>query len=240
MRYYTYRRQVPLRPGDHVGFRRGKGYYRIPAPIIGVPQKPAVGMLSLQRTIFWATVTDDAVTYATSLRGWRHALTADQPYAPTRWQVDTLKAHSAGVDAWGVQTQIPPEQIEGFRKDWGLERLIQQAENPGEAVTVTAKYVIGNMTLGGLGGQFGVLNDRVKQGNLGATAEVYNGRPDTYDSNGFLISSFTLGAVVDGRRIAPLQKLIDLTPVGARTTLCIWDGNVILMDDQDRAALMTI
>lgn len=31
-RYYTYKRQVPLKPGDMIGYVRGKGYYRIPKP----------------------------------------------------------------------------------------------------------------------------------------------------------------------------------------------------------------
>lgn len=42
MRYYTYRKQVPkLKPGEHLDFRRGKGYFVVPAkPPPPPPPKP--------------------------------------------------------------------------------------------------------------------------------------------------------------------------------------------------------
>ena len=56
--------------------------------------------LTLQRTIFWANLDDDAFQYACRLTGWRHALSADPSvdpetgkpyYKPTIEQVNALK-----------------------------------------------------------------------------------------------------------------------------------------------------
>jgi len=214
----------------------------VPTP--PVPPNPPP-MLTLQRTLFWAQITDDAVTFATQLHGWRHALTADTPYAPTADQVKRLKDSSPGVDAWGVQTQIPPAQIADFHQKWGLDRIIHQAENPVEAATVQAQYMIGNLTRDGLGDQFDRLNALVKAGKLGATTEVYNGSPETYDTNGFVASSFTLGVWLDNRVHIPLRGLIATMRgvprlVGLVPGVCIWHGNNTLIDPDDRAVLMSL
>jgi hypothetical protein len=123
---------------------------------------------------------------------------------------------------------------------FGLDRIIHQAETPPEAATVTANYMIGNCTHDGLGQSFEALNTRVALGKLGATTEVYNGRPDTYSTEGFLASSFTLGVWLDAGKHFPLRYLIELTPPSLRSNVCIWHGTPVLLDADDRAVLMSL
>ncbi len=42
MKFYTYKKQVPLKPGERLGYQRGKGYYVIPAPKPVPPVVPRV------------------------------------------------------------------------------------------------------------------------------------------------------------------------------------------------------
>lgn len=201
---------------------------------------PPPAVLSLQRTIFWAKVTDDAVQHACRLTGWRHALSADPSideetgkplFAPTVEQVNALKSSSAGVDAWGNQLQIGADTIEAFARRWALGRRIHQAENEPEAKTVAASYVIGNFTVEALGQYWQRFNELVRTGLMACTHEVYDGNPADDSTQGLPVSSFTLGVAMDKGVHYPLADLLAKTPAGARPGICIWHGAGLLPDE---------
>ena len=201
---------------------------------------PAPTGLTLQRTIFWANVDDSAVQYACRLgTSWRHALTADPAYTPTTAQVNALKAAGGGVDAWGNQNQIPYSVIDGFHDHWGLDRAILQAETQDEFESAWpwSHYIIGNPNAWTT-----VQRDHatvlILHNELEVTGEVYNGRPDTYSSQGVPISSLTLGVAMDNGLRYPLTDLLTKTPAGAKNTICVWHGSGLLPEDW--AALQTL
>lgn len=216
-------------------------YETIRQPKLSPMPPPVIPGLTLQRTIFWAQIDDDAVGYATQLRGWRHALTADSGASvPTAAQVNALKAHSAGVDAWGNQYQIPAQQIADFHRDWGLDRIIHQAENQPEAACLNAAYAIGNFTREGLGPEWEVCKAKVEAGKLAASFEAYDGDPSNDSTQGLPVSSFTLGVWMDAGVHYPLADLLAKIPEGARPGVCIWHGTPTLNDRADRQALMAL
>lgn len=241
-RYYTYRKDVPpLKAGEKVNFKRGRGYYIMPPPP-PVPLPPATHTLTLQRTLFWAQITDDAIEYATKLVNWRHALTADDGTAvPTQEQIAKLKKSSLGVDAWGVQTQIGAVAITRFRDHYGLDRAICQAENEPEADTVFTPYVIGNFTREAIGAaNWTKFKLAVEAGDMACSHEAYDGNPSDDNTQGLPVSSFTLGVWLDAGKHYPLPGLLAQLPVGARNGVCIWHATPTLLDDTDRAALMAL
>lgn len=241
-RFYTYRREVPkLLAGEKVGFTRGKGYHILPPPP-PIKPPPETYRLTLQRTLFWAQITDSAIDWAVKLNGWRHALTADAGTAvPTEEQVDRLKKSSVGVDAWGVQTQISPATIKAFHDKYRLDRIIHQAENEPEGNTVDADYVIGNFTREGIG----VVNwvrfkTAVEAGKMACSHEAYDGNPQDDNTQGLPVSSFTLGVWMDAGTHYPLPELLAKLPAGTRPGVCIWHANPTLLDDVDRNALFAL
>jgi hypothetical protein len=192
------------------------------------PQPPS---LTLQRTIFWANVTDDAVAHASWLgASWRHALTADPAYAPSADQIAILKRTSAGVDAWGNQVQISYGTIGDFRARWNLSRVIHQGETEDEYDAALSKWVIGNPNSWSPAQRTNATR-RIAAGELAITAEVYDGRPDTYSAQGVPVSSLTLGVALDGGVRYPLADLLAKTPVGARSSVCIWHGAGLQPED---------
>lgn len=199
------------------------------------------GVNALQRTIFWGPVSDDAIAYAEKLTGWRHALSADSGEPVSIEQVGRLKKVGP-VDAWGNQLQIGSEAVEHFAQVHDLDRRIGQAENPTEAALLTLPYAIGNFTRDGLGNMFEPLMMRVTAGHLNVTTEVYNGHPETYDTNGFPADSFTLGVALDGGHRWPLSYLIDkmknATPPIPTNGVCIWHGAGLALDDWEVLATL--
>jgi hypothetical protein len=241
-RYWTYKRNVPhLRPGEKLDFRRRKGYFIVPPPP-PIKPPPLTHMLTLQRTLFWATIDGSAIEYACRMVNWRHALTADSGTAvPTPEQVAQLKTHSLGVDAWGVQTQIGAIAIQRFHDHYGLDRIIHQAENQPEADIVDARYVIGNFTREGIGvNNWAEFKHKVEEGQMACTQEAYDGNPADDSTQGLPISSYTLGVWMDAGKHYALRDLLQKIPPGARSGVCIWHATPTLLDDADRAALMAL
>ncbi len=66
---------------------------------------------------------------------------------------------------------------------------------------------------------------------LSASGEVYNGRPDTYSSQGVPVSSLTLGVAMDAGLHYPLDDLLAKTPANLRSTICVWHGSGLLPED---------
>lgn len=115
--YHTYRKDVPLKPGETVGYRAGRGYYARPAP----PAQPPYGVAGPYkgRGIMLGgnpDVWDQALTL--SRRG-HVEVVAVIPSTPQDWR-DKLAEHSRVVD-W-----YPPE-VGGARRG-----ELEQAENQGE------------------------------------------------------------------------------------------------------------
>lgn len=215
---------------DHGDAERAKQRARAARkPAAVPPPKPA---LTLQRTIFWANLDDSAIQYACRLTGWRHALTADPAYAPTVEQVNALKTVGP-VDAWGNQEQIHIDTIKDFYARWGCQRIILQAETEAEFISASiadARHVIGNPNAW-TDRQRYIAKTLAENFQVAYSGEVYDGRPDTYSSQGVPISSFTLGVALDDGVHYPLGDLLAKTPAGARSSVCIWHGSGLLPEE---------
>ncbi len=148
MRFYTYKRQVPLKLGERLGYQRGKGYYAIPAP----PAKPVPPVRNpLALYVLFAAQEPLQALHAPAK--YTVALSADLAYRDE--SVAAIKPlHDAGhtVAGWcDCRSDGGTSALEGiqFVRENRLAYFIGQAESPAEfdnAMSVEAPVVVGNIT----------------------------------------------------------------------------------------------
>lgn len=180
--------------------------------------------------MFFANVADDAVQHFCRLpASWKAAITADPAYAPTLEQVNALKNHGT-VYAWGNQEQIPAETILNFQRDWNLDGAIFQAESEAEfesAMNQHPTLVVGNPNAW-TADQRAEFTEWKKTHDVALIAEVYNGRPDIYSSQGVPVAAFLLGVAMDDGLHYPLTSLMALTPAPFDRTFGCWHAAGLL------------
>lgn len=150
IRYYTYKRQVPLKPGDKIGYRKGRGYYRIPAPAPPPPPPPPQRDVHLaQRVVFCA---EEPQLAAHAPPNYVRAVSADHAYRypDLAARIQQLRAGGAPVAGWcdcRPSGGTPAEVGIQFVKDYGLDYFIGQAESAHEfdnAYANGARVMVGN------------------------------------------------------------------------------------------------
>lgn len=197
------------------------------------PPRPTPLEVASQNLLVFATVTDDACRQAAQLpRRWRFAITADPAYRISGEQLAILRAGGHTIDAWGVQTEISLRDIEAFRVALNLDRCVLQAENGAQYESVPDGFGCFANPNDWTPGQRAEAGERVLSGRLAVVAEVYNGRPDTYSSQGVPVCSFLLGVQQDeGTPYYPLSDLLSLCPPGARNTFGVWHAAALRASD---------
>ncbi len=148
MKFYTYKKQVPLKPGERLGYMRGRGYYAIPAP----PAKPVASVRNpLALYVLFAAQEPLQALHAS--KRYTVALSADRAYRDQ--SVAAIgPLHDAGhaVAGWcDCRVDGGTSAAEGleFVHQYGLAYFIGQAESPAEfdnAMSVNAPVVVGNIT----------------------------------------------------------------------------------------------
>lgn len=143
IKYYTYKIQVPLKPGEKLSFKKGFGYFAKKAA--SLPPRN----LS-QYVVFCAQEAEKALH---SPPKYKIAVSADKAYRDGTLAVlpELKKVH--GVPGWCDCRPAPdgtPASVgAAFVKEYGLAYFIGQAENAAQfddAMSVGARCVIGNIT----------------------------------------------------------------------------------------------
>jgi hypothetical protein len=148
MKYYTYRKQVPLKPGETVGFTRHRGYHAV-AHSIG----PIVRDISRAQYVLFAA--QEPLNALAAPGKYAVALSADHAFRYDNLGniIQELRDHGHRVPGWcdclpeGIGT--PAEVGAQFVKDYGLDYFIGQAESADEfdaAMAAGATVVVGNIT----------------------------------------------------------------------------------------------
>lgn len=164
--------------------------------------------------------------------------------------VARLRQHGCPVQSW-CDCRTPPDGTSAqaaidLARTLNLDGWVGQAEDPGELEhsvgihsdgglvapqgSERAKVIVGNPNAW-TQKQRDTATKIVGAGDLAVAGEVYNGRPDTYSSQGVPVASFCLGVAMDNNLRYPLDELLAKTPVGARSTYGVWHGAGLLPAD---------
>lgn len=155
------------------------------------PAPPSAGPdLSVARNLLvFATVTDDAITYACHLpSSWKALFTADPAYPVKDSHINALRASGHGVFAWGDchSPGLMPENIRRFRDQRGLDGWYGEGESAGAFTLASATDAVGVIV------NLSALSDaqvvKVAAGQVLVTAELYrnvqpNMQPDWRNAN---------------------------------------------------------
>lgn len=177
-------------------------------------------------TLFFATVTDEACELAARLPSrWRFALTADPAYAPAAAQVERLHAGGHEVCAWGDQEALGVDTILDFARLLGVAATrdtVFQAETAGQYDSSPHRFAV----VGNPNAWTQVQRERAiistGLGRFALIAECYDGRPDSYSSQGVPVASMCFGVALDGGARVPLADYLRRCPKGFRATYSIW------------------
>ena len=217
--------------------------HRSPTPAPPPPPGPTPLETSSRSILFFATVTDDACRWAAGLsRKWRFALSADPRYPCSAFQLGLLRPAGSDrrIDVWGNQEQIGPQRIMEYGAVISADRCVFQSETADEYTS----WPQGRSSVGNPNAWTSVQREAasisILAGRQALIAEVYNGRPDTYSSQGVPVASLCLGVSMDGGLRYPLADLLERTPAGARSTVSLWHAHGIYSNPEDRAAVATI
>ncbi len=147
MKFYTYKKQVPLKPGERLGYMRGHGYY----VIVGAPPKPPD--VRDPRALFVVFAAQEPLTALGAPPKYCVALSADEAYrAESIAAIDPLRKAGHRVAGWcdcRVEGGTPAAFGQAFVSTQGLDYFVGQAESAAEfdnAMSVNAPVVVGNIT----------------------------------------------------------------------------------------------
>lgn len=120
-RYYTYRKQVPLKPGQTVGFQSGKGYYvRSAAPTASYPVDPRSQYPTAPPVTPRPPVGTKLVPVVPDAPGPRPDVPgATPPSGPTDW--------SSFLDTYGMPDDVKRRIDDIFRQGGDIQNLVATA-----------------------------------------------------------------------------------------------------------------
>lgn len=156
VKFYTYKRQVPLKPGEKLGYRRGHGYYVIPAPA----PHPPLPLRDTSRALCVVFCAEDPAIAAYAPAKYARALSADHAYRypnDARPDLDLhtiisqLRQGGARVPGWcdcrPTPDGTPASEGIAFAQEYGLDYFIGQAESSDQftdAYDHGARVMVGN------------------------------------------------------------------------------------------------
>lgn len=221
-----------------------------PVPPPPAPTPPPDLARSLQRVMYFATVTDDSIRKAIDLGPtWRYALTADPTYQPTANQIAYLREHAQDrLDVWAQPLEVSLSRIRQFAKTLGVAEpgaevpVILQAEDQPQldrCLELGVSRIVGNpnawnpaereVYLGHLERPGGIVRRSalalVTDGLLAVAGECYTNVdgpwPREYSSQGIPIASEVIG-VGKWAEAAHDYDAGDYHPDTGHSTLAIW------------------
>lgn len=250
-KYYTFKRDVPLKPGEKIGRRKGRGYYVIPAPKPAPPPPHPIVMSHPvgNRCLYFSTVDPGTINWVAEL-GQRHGhglwtalFSADRnlgvpdgPYWVSDSAVNYLTSSGITVASWSdcdVEKGTPYSAAVQLAKRPGFSYAGGQAEDRGQylnAISGGARHIVGNPN--NLGASLSDAINRTLSGELAFIGEVLHPDP-SYSAQGVNISSGCMYVDMDEEHggYQPLASF-EVMPAGLKKGASIYTAGRMTAEDR--------